>query len=132
MDLKAAETAVNRLVQIPPPSKHWHYRAIYTSALILREANYPQEKCLDFALKWAEEYRKRGKRVPSPSKVKWTIKKAYIRAQDKPSRQWYKLLAGVDPLGDFWVDLPPDPKLAEGLKASIKKEKRRHQSRERR
>jgi hypothetical protein len=120
---KAVEMVLKALTAIKPPSGEWLSHAVYTSGLILREAGVPREKAEEFALRWVEEAKRRGIRVRRRKGASW-IRNAYRRAQDKPSRHWYRLLTGEDPPGgDFWVDLPPSPELVRSLKASMEKKR---------
>jgi hypothetical protein len=126
-ELREAEASLKKLASIVPPSKVWFRRAIYTAALIMREAGVSQEKAEEAILRWAERAKERGiKAGIKPSNARREVKSAYKRVQDKPSKQWYKLLTGEDPpSGDFWVDIPPGPQLVEGLKRSIEKSKKK-------
>jgi len=128
--LKDAEASLRRLASIVPPSKMWFRHAIYTAALIMREAGVSQEKTEEAILRWAERAKERGiKAEIKLSNARRGVKSAYRRPQDKPSKHWYKLLTGEDPHGDFWVDIPPSPQLLKGLK-NRRKEKRSSSKRE--
>jgi len=117
-DVKAVEASLRRLTAIRPPSGEWLHHAVYTSGLILREVGVSRERAEEFALRWVEEARKGGVKVKRRKGACW-MRSAYKRLQDKPSKQWYRLLTGEEPPeASFWVDLPPDPKLVEALKAS--------------
>jgi len=73
-------------------------RAVYTLALVLRENGIPLEDAQAFAERWAGHYRNQDtKPIIKPYRARYEVKSAYRRAQDKPSRQWYRLLVSVVP-----------------------------------
>jgi len=123
---QALDKVIDALSGIRPKSKAWHLRAVYTLALVLRESGIPLEDAQAFADRWTSHYCPQDtKTTIKPQRARYEVKTAYRRTQDKPSRQWYRLLVGEDPPGDFWVDLPPNPKLAQAIKrASNKKRKK--------
>lgn len=121
---QALDRVIDALSGVKPRSKTWHLRAVYTLALVLRENGIPLEDARGFADRWARHHRAQDtKSAIKPSRARYEVKTAYWRTQDKPSRQWYKLLVGKDPPGDFWVDLPPSPELARAIKKASNKKK---------
>jgi len=116
-ELQALEKVIDALSGVKPRSRAWHLRAVYTLALVLRENGIPLEDARNFADRWARHYRSQDtKAAIKPSRARYEVKTACWRTQDKPSRQWYNLLVGEDPPGNFWVDLPPSPGLAKAVK----------------
>jgi len=104
---------IDALSGVKPRSRAWHKRVVYTLALALREGGIPLEDAVSFADRWARHYRSQDtKKSIKPSHARYVVKNAYRRTQDKPSRQWYRLLVGEEPPGDFWVNLPPSLELA--------------------
>lgn len=125
-ELQALEKVMDALSGVKPRSRAWHLRSVYTLALVFRENGIPLEDARDFADRWARHYRSQDtKTAIKPSRARYAVKNAYRRTQDKPSGQWYRLLVGGEPPGDFWVDLPPSPELARKVQEGRKKGGRR-------
>ncbi len=118
-DVKAAQAACEVLLKILPKSEAGIHNIAYTFGLICREAGIPAEQATDFILMWSDRlralpnFRERYPLYRKPSfyryQVRYAIRSAYTRTQDKPSSQWFKDLTGQRaPEASFWGDAPPE------------------------
>ncbi len=120
-DTKAAQAACEVLLKTLPKSESGIHNIAYTFGLICREAGIPSEQAIDFILLWSDRlralpnFKERYPLYRKPSfyryQVRYAVRSAYTRTQDKPSSQWFKDLTGKRaPDASFWGDVPQEDK----------------------
>ena len=117
-DTKAAQEALEILLNILPKSEAVIHNIAYTCGLICRESGIEDEKAANLILSWGERlralpnFKERYPRYRKPSlyryQVKYAVISAYKRLQDKPSSHWFEALTGrTAPEASFWDRVPP-------------------------
>ncbi len=117
-DIKAAHDAVEILLKTSPKSEANIHNITYTFGLICREAGIPVEEAMNFIMSWSDRlraipnFRELYPLYRKPSfyryQVRYAVRSAYVRIQDRPSSHWFKDLTGQEaPTASFWGDLPP-------------------------
>ena len=122
-DRKAAQEACEILLSILPKSESVIHNIAYTFGLISRETGIPVEQASDFILMWSERlrtlpnFKELYPLYKKPSfyryQVRYAVRSAYTRSQDKPSSHWFKTLTGKKaPAASFWANDEPLDKRA--------------------
>ncbi|MBI5639696.1 MAG: hypothetical protein HZA17_04645 [Nitrospirae bacterium] len=120
-DSKAAQDAIQILMNVLPKSETGIHNIAYTSGLIFREVGIPVEQATDLLIAWSERLRTLPNfkelyplyRKPAlyRYKVRYAISSAYKRMQDKPSSYWFEALTGQKaPAAAFWDSRQPADK----------------------
>lgn len=115
-DMKAAHDASEILLNTLPKSETGIHNIAYTFGLICREAGIPAEQATDFIMSWSERlraipnFKERYPLYRKPSfyryQVRYAVRSAYTRTQDKPSSHWFRDLTGKKaPEASFWGDI---------------------------
>jgi hypothetical protein len=118
-DTKAAQNACEILLKTLPKSEAVIHNIAYTFGLICRETGIPSEQAIDFILLWSDRlralpnFKERYPLYRKPSfyryQVRYAVRSAYARTQDKPSSQWFRDLTGKPaPEASFWGDIPQE------------------------
>ncbi len=119
-DIKAAQEACEILLNILPRSEDGIHNIAYTFGLICRESGIAVEQATDFIMSWSERlrtlpnFRELYPLYRKPSfyryQVRYAVKSAYARMQDKPSSHWFRDLTGKQaPAASFWGDIESAP-----------------------
>ncbi len=114
-DMKAAQDAAEILLNTLPKSETGIHNIAYTFGLICREAGISAEQATDFIMSWSERlrtipnFRELYPLYRKPSfyryQVRYAVRSAYARTQDKPSSYWFRDLTGKKaPDASFWGD----------------------------
>jgi hypothetical protein len=128
-DVKAAQAACEILLKTLPKSESGIHNISYTFGLICREAGIPSEQAVDFILLWSDRlralpnFKERYPLYRKPSfyryQVRYAVRSAYTRTQDRPSSQWFRDLTGQRaPEASFWGDVPQEKKRRRSAKTS--------------
>jgi len=115
---KAAQEALEVLLNVLPKSETGIHNIVYTFGLICRETEVPVDKATETIMAWSErlraipQFRELYPRYRKPSfyryQVRYTVLSAYKRAGDKPSSYWFTALTGRKaPAASFWDNLEP-------------------------
>jgi hypothetical protein len=114
-DMKAAQDAAEILLNTLPKSETGIHNIAYTFGLICREAGIPAEQATDFIMSWSERlraipnFKERYPLYRKPSfyryQVRYAVRSAYARTQDRPSSHRFTDLTGKKaPDASFWGD----------------------------
>lgn len=117
-ELKAAQDALEILMNILPKSEKGIHNIAYTVGLISRESGVSVEQATELIMAWGERlralpnFKELYPHYKKPSlyryQVRYAALSAYKRTQDKPSSQWFETLTGKKaPSASFWDSAPP-------------------------
>lgn len=116
-DMKAAHDTIKVLLNILPKTESAIHNIVYTCGLISREVGIPEEQAAEVIMSWSERlralpnFRELYPIYKKPSfykyQIRYAVKSAYIRTQDKPSSHWFEALTGKKaPAASFWNTMP--------------------------
>ncbi|OGW32106.1 MAG: hypothetical protein A2X59_02865 [Nitrospirae bacterium GWC2_42_7] len=120
-DKKAAQGALEILLNSLPRSEKGIHSIAYSFGLICREAGIPVEQATAVIMSWGERlrafpnFRELFPLYKKPAffryQVRYAVQSAYKRPQDTPSSLRFKTLTGQNPpAASFWDKLPESKK----------------------
>jgi hypothetical protein len=126
---KAAQGAVEILLNILPKSERGIQDIAYLCGLICREVGIPVEQATEVIMSWSDRlrtlpnfkelYPQYSKLSAYRYRVRYSVQSAYKRMQAQPSSRKFNALTGQEaPAASFWAKLPDANKKGKPRKSS--------------